>query len=218
MSKTFDLSTLNLSAGTHEITVKARASGYADSVESNAVSYVVAGDTVQVSGTWKFNYSLTLPTPTMSTTVYFINNGVEYDGINVTQSVLDFTILGLGGTDARERVYQYSKWIDQKYRTITFNGIENMKKEFYDWFVANAVQQTIGFTIDGTTYYAKEGMTWGEWVASEYNTGGFFAGATFIFVYKSGNVRYCIKNEWLEKVIIANTNYVTEIFSGAEPT
>ena len=45
MSKTFDLSTLNLSAGTHTITVKARASGYADSPASNAVSYVVAGDT-----------------------------------------------------------------------------------------------------------------------------------------------------------------------------
>lgn len=38
---TFDLSTLNLPAGTHSITVKARASGYADSAESNAVSYVV---------------------------------------------------------------------------------------------------------------------------------------------------------------------------------
>jgi hypothetical protein len=79
MSKTFDLSTLNLSAGTHEITVKARASGFADSPASNAVSYVVAGD-------------------------------------------------------------------------------------------------EIAFAIYGTayyTYYAKEGMTWGEWVESEYNTGGY---------------------------------------------
>ena len=38
---TFDLSTLNLPAGTHTITVKARASGYADSAESAVVSYVV---------------------------------------------------------------------------------------------------------------------------------------------------------------------------------
>ena len=41
MSKQFDLSTLNLSAGTHRVTVKARASGCADSAESNAVSYTV---------------------------------------------------------------------------------------------------------------------------------------------------------------------------------
>lgn len=29
---------------------------------------------------------------------------------------------------------------------------------------------TITFTIDGTEYQAEDGMTWGEWVASEYNT------------------------------------------------
>lgn len=38
---TFDLSTLNLSAGTYSITVKARSDGYADSAESSAVSYTV---------------------------------------------------------------------------------------------------------------------------------------------------------------------------------
>ena len=31
----------------------------------------------------------------------------------------------------------------------------------------------ITFTIDGTEYQAEEGMTWEEWVASEYNTGTF---------------------------------------------
>lgn len=38
---TFDLSTLGLPAGTHNITVKARASLYTDSAESNAVDYTV---------------------------------------------------------------------------------------------------------------------------------------------------------------------------------
>lgn len=31
----------------------------------------------------------------------------------------------------------------------------------------------ISFTIAGTSYQAEEGMTWGEWVNSAYNTGGF---------------------------------------------
>ena len=31
----------------------------------------------------------------------------------------------------------------------------------------------ISFTIDGTTYQATEGMTWAEWVDSEYNTDGY---------------------------------------------
>ncbi len=31
----------------------------------------------------------------------------------------------------------------------------------------------ISFTIDGTTYQAESGMTWAEWVDSEYNTDGY---------------------------------------------
>lgn len=36
-----------------------------------------------------------------------------------------------------------------------------------------SVVNEISFTIDGTTYQAEDGMTWAEWVESEYNTGGF---------------------------------------------
>lgn len=32
--------------------------------------------------------------------------------------------------------------------------------------------QPINFTIDGTTYQAESGMTWGAWIESEYNTIG----------------------------------------------
>ena len=33
--------------------------------------------------------------------------------------------------------------------------------------------QKISFTIAGTSYQAEQGMTWGEWVASSYNTAGY---------------------------------------------
>ena len=39
--------------------------------------------------------------------------------------------------------------------------------------LAHNENKLITFTIDGTTYQAMNGMTWGEWVNSEYNTGGF---------------------------------------------
>ena len=32
----------------------------------------------------------------------------------------------------------------------------------------------ISFTIEGNTYQAEEGMTWGEWVNSKYNIGSVF--------------------------------------------
>ena len=37
--------------------------------------------------------------------------------------------------------------------------------------------EMISFTIDGTTYQAEAGMTWGEWVDSEYNTSGVYIGS-----------------------------------------
>ncbi len=38
----------------------------------------------------------------------------------------------------------------------------------------------INFTVDVTTYQAEEGMTWGEWVNSSYNTGGFYIAVNYI--------------------------------------
>lgn len=55
----------------------------------------------------------------------------------------------------------------------------NGKKAITDIVIENAVVHSsrISFTINDTTYYAEEGMTWAEWVESEYNTGGFEPGA-----------------------------------------
>lgn len=49
----------------------------------------------------------------------------------------------------------------------------------------------ITFTITGVTYQAIDGMTWGEWVNSTYNTGGFSIQNSFImkdsYMIKEGN-------------------------------
>ena len=34
-------------------------------------------------------------------------------------------------------------------------------------------KELISFTIDETQYYAEDGMTWGDWVNSEYNIDGY---------------------------------------------
>lgn len=46
--------------------------------------------------------------------------------------------------------------------------------------LAHNGNKLITFTIAGTTYQAIDGMTWGEWVDSEYNTGGFYIYNEFI--------------------------------------
>lgn len=56
-------------------------------------------------------------------------------------------------------------------------------------YVLEEEASLISFTIDGTSYQAEEGMTWGEWVESEYNTDGFII---FNSIYV-GNDSYVIE-------------------------
>lgn len=48
---------------------------------------------------------------------------------------------------------------------------EITEEEFYN--LDNGGNSLIEFTINGTPYQAEEGMTWGEFVESEYNNGDF---------------------------------------------
>lgn len=75
----------------------------------------------------------------------------------------------------------------------------------------------ITFTIDGTKQYtAEEGMTWGEWLTSVYNVGGFTAdgpNSTIELCYNecgSNNfVSYMSKyiDAYEDELIIPNFNY-----------
>ena len=48
----------------------------------------------------------------------------------------------------------------------------------------------ITFSIDGTTYQAEEGMTWEDWIDSEYDTSGFINS-------RSGNVTHVYTGDYL---------------------
>lgn len=57
-------------------------------------------------------------------------------------------------------------------QTVTLNC--NGKKFVGDITITPTAGKTlISFTIDGTTYQAESGMTWADWVDSEYNTDGY---------------------------------------------
>lgn len=61
----------------------------------------------------------------------------------------------------------------------------------------------MSFTIGDTTYQAEDGMTWGEWVASDYNTGGVIVNENG-YVYTSGGGQV-YKNNY--------DNGVTDVYS-----
>lgn len=51
------------------------------------------------------------------------------------------------------------------------------------------VASTITFTITGTTYQADSGMTWGQWVPSAYNTGGYYVLNNYVY-YSTAKATY----------------------------
>lgn len=54
--------------------------------------------------------------------------------------------------------------------------------------LAHGGDKLITFTIDGTTYQAMNGMTWGEWVNSEYNTIGAYISNDFIMTNRNKHI------------------------------
>lgn len=71
------------------------------------------------------------------------------------------------------------------------------------------------FTIDGVTYMCSAGMTWGEWVSSEYNSGGFTIKLNSAPVDSQDRYIYLnevvtAQQELVNDVIVDNGVYVTE--------
>lgn len=66
----------------------------------------------------------------------------------------------------------------------TMGVTEITEEEFYT--IGNVEgNSVIEFTINGTSYQAEEGMTWGEWVNSDYNTGNFISNGSDILTEDS---------------------------------
>lgn len=74
--------------------------------------------------------------------------------------------------------------------------------------VVTPTRNLIAFTIDGTSYQAEEGMTWQQWVDSNYNTGGFYIdsegiAARSIHIVDSSGINFIDPQD----AIIANYSY-----------
>ena len=70
--------------------------------------------------------------------------------------------------------------------------------------------ELISFTIDGDHYEAEDGMTWGEWLLTDYNTGGYTLFGSYV-VIGSGQSRKLVQLNGLDitenDVIVADTAY-----------
>lgn len=99
----------------------------------------------------------------------YIRDGVQY-------IVFDYAAYMQG-----EVGWKYELGLTGAIKEVDFGSTpQKVSKEFYDWFTgvteeitASVEDEFISFTVGGTTYQAEEGMTWGEWIDSEYNTEDF---------------------------------------------
>lgn len=188
----FNLDMLDVQTGMRRVTAKAKSPGYDDSYESDPVMFA---DTMELSGTWIFKDTLKFPTndtwrviENIPFTSYLNSSGVhtKFKSMQFSRNVyiqetggsvwcLWYASTGEEtGTAVSSQMYVETKgWASGSYpkcKTVTFDGVVVVSREFYDVFVPNAVRQEITFTIGGTSYTALSGMTWGEWCESEYNT------------------------------------------------
>lgn len=129
--KSYDLSTStkwdSLSAGNHQVTIIAKASGYRDSASSTAVT-VVKGST---SETWVLNETLTLTRNTFS--VDFTANNSNYTEIWMSDRELAYG-------DSSNVVYATKGgWIDEANKTLVF--ATPPAGDLLTWLQANGTKQ-----------------------------------------------------------------------------
>lgn len=175
-----------------------------------------------IVGTWLFNENIAVNGGAWYS-VNFTSNGVSYiamsDRSSQTSTIHDMTLRYFKNSTIYVYAFNGSgTWEDEAYRTIIINE-EPTDEEFITWLKANATKQEptiITFTIGGTTYQAEEGMTWGDWLTSQYNTGGFEADGSLVV---SSNDYYVwlgtITGSWeqveITDIIKGNKSYVSSL-------
>lgn len=92
------------------------------------------------------------------------------------------------------------------YQISILNGLATIMK-------FNKPIVVISFTIEGTSYQAEEGMTWGEWVNTGYNVSGYLITNNNINNINKGT-NYVITQNYnrvvINDTIISNYNYYLE--------
>lgn len=94
--------------------------------------------------------------------------------------------------------------------TLTFEIV----KAYKVWdgsYTEGAGASLITFTIDGTTYQAEEGMTWGEWVDSSYNNGVYVLDSGGLYIELASDTFFTVgyNDAFIKSTdVIENKDYV----------
>ena len=153
---TYDLTTLDLPEGTHNISVRAKAEGYKNSAVSNSVEYVVEPQGVTLAaGTYVANNnfnSLADAVRYEGQPLNFSSNGVNYSSIGGRGNAdfwYDNTMVYYQTSDDGDTFYW--KWTNTAYKTITLETDQTVSAEFGEWFNSNFTVAPPSARIDVTS-------------------------------------------------------------------
>ena len=141
------------------------------------------------------------------------NANGEYDKY-ITEPQGDLEITENGNFDVREKAT-----VTVAVPTyITVSSVEELNNTTAEDGTIAIIVNLISFTIDGTSYEAEGGMTWNEWVESDYNTGDAFM--TYQgYVVKSSDYHYHVSLNGTDYVLVDEyiqaSQYTTIYESGA---
>lgn len=168
--------------------------------------------------------------------VYVLPEILEVTASDITSNSITLTVNAVVGTNAIQTYYYSidngSSWVSSESNTYVFTNLttdtlynisvyvtdSNEKKSSKYNIDVTIDVELITFTVTDTyynktvTYYAKEGMTWSEWVNSEFNNSDVIA--IFIscnVVYFDGHMDPSLSED---DIIIADNEYS---FSGFGP-
>lgn len=101
-----------------------------------------------------------------------------------------------------------TEWNGKPIKQITVDGVTYKMPETVE-------PALITFKINNYAYQAEEGMTWSEWVASSYNTGGYTESGGKIFSSGYGVVSTPAGSVDFSDVIDPNESYTKDISGGS---
>lgn len=100
---------------------------------------------------------------------------------------------------------------------VNFEEGTECRKEFKELFLSIADEYVepsvslISFTVEGTSYQAEEGMTWSEWVESEYNNSIDKYRISGNYIYRApGMIMYYISIDGTASGRVLKTNEITD--------
>ena len=170
-----------------------------------------------------------------ATTSAYVNPSISrVTTSNISTTSITLNVTATAGSNSISRYYYSSNngstWVNSTSSSYTFNNLTAGRSYTFKVYVVDSANHQssqytitasttatcngITFKIDDGTYCADSGMTWREWVASDYNTAGLTDPGWGWIYYKDMTLVYDYSPVGREEVIVSGREYNLSYYGG----